>query len=119
MSICHYRRQPLRIWSYLVVVLFIGFGVKAEAYNKQFPPPPTDKNVTISNGGLSVTFNVAWGAVVVGVANKNVAHGLNIVDTNDVGRELQVDQFLMLKINGRRALMINPTQAGAEGYQGF
>lgn len=119
MSIGHHYRQQLRVWSYLVVVFFIGFGVKAEAYNKQFPPPPADKNVTISNGGLSVTFNVAWGAVVVGVANKNVAHGLNIVDTNDVGRELQVDEFLMLKINGHRALIINPTQAGAEGYQGF
>ncbi len=111
--------QPIRMCSCLLIALFVVIGVKASAYNSHFPPPPADKNVTISNGGLSVTFNTAWGAVVVGIANKNVANGLNIVDTNDVGRELQVDQFLMLKINGRNELIINPTQAGAEGYQGF
>jgi hypothetical protein len=66
-----------------------------------------------------VTFNISWGAVVVGIANKNVAKGLNIVDFNDVGRELQVDQFLRLKIGDHLELMINPTQAGAEGYQRY
>lgn len=101
------------------VALLVGFGVKADAYSQHFRPAPADKNVTISNGGLSITFNTAWGAVVVGIADKNVANGLNIVDANDVGRELQVDQFLMLKIKGRQELIINPTQAGAEGYQGF
>lgn len=91
----------------------------AEAYNKHFPPAPADKNVTISNGGLSITFNVAWGAAVVGIADRNVAHGLSIVDANDVGRELQPCQFLSSKIGGREELMINPTQAGALGDQAF
>ncbi|MGC9198557.1 MAG: hypothetical protein ACP5E5_06400 [Acidobacteriaceae bacterium] len=75
--------------------------------------------MTISNGGLSVTFNLAWGAVVIGIANKNVADGLNIVDYRDVGRELQVDEFLKLEIKGRKELIVNPTQAGAAGYQGY
>lgn len=103
----------------LFIALFVGFEAKADAHSKHFPPAPADKNVTISNGGLSITFNTAWGAVVVGIADKDVANALNIVDANDVGRELQVDQFLMLKINGHPELIINPTQAGAEGYQGF
>lgn len=102
-----------------ISMLFIVAGVKASASDSRWPPPPVSKNVTISNGGLSVTFNLSWGAVVVGIANKNVADGLNIVDTRDVGRELQTDQFLSLKIGGQRELMINPTQAGAAGYQGY
>jgi len=123
MKSCCSRIQWVQVCLYLPVALaatlFAVAGVKASASNRRWPPPPASKNVTISNGGLSVTFNLSWGAVVVGIANKNVAKGLNIVDSNDVGRELQTDQFLSLKIGGRRELMINPTQAGAEGYQGY
>ncbi len=82
-------------------------------------PPPRNKNVTISNGGLSVTFNIAWGAVVVGIYNKHVAHGLNIVDYHDVGRELQVDEFLFRNAPGRQPQRNNPTQAGALGHQAY
>ncbi len=144
-----YRRHlpGARICAYmpiaLAVVFFATAEAKASAANHAGPPPPASrnvtnsnsdigfvdpgfaapppasKNVTISNGGLAVTFNLAWGAVVVGIANANVANGLNIVDSHDVGRELQVDQFLSLKIGGRRELMINPTQAGAEGHQRY
>ncbi|MGC8625569.1 MAG: hypothetical protein ACP5VQ_09945 [Phycisphaerae bacterium] len=103
----------------LAVALFAVVGTKAIAYSKNWPAPPASKNVTICNGGLAVTFNISWGAVVVGIANKNVAHGLNIVDSHDTGRELQTDQFLFLKIGGRQELMINPTQAGAAGHQGY
>ncbi len=115
--------QGVQVRRYLPVALaaalFVVVGTKAIAYSKNWPPPPTSKNVTISNGGLAVTFNISWGGVVVGIANKNVANGLNIVDSHDVGRELQTDQFLFLKIGGRPELMINPTQAGAEGHQGY
>jgi hypothetical protein len=83
------------------------------------PPPPKNKDVTISNGGLSITFNLAWGAVVIGISNRNVAHGLNLVDFHDVGRELQVDQFLYRNSRGPQPLLVNPTQAGAEGYQAY
>ena len=76
-------------------------------------------DVTISNGGLSVTFNLSWGAVVTGIANTSVANGLNIVDSHDVGRELQTDQFLYQNIGGSNQLMINPTQAGAGGHQAY
>ena len=76
-------------------------------------------NVTISNGGLSVTFNLAWGAVVTGISNSNVGNGLNIVDSHDVGRELQTDQFLYQNIGGTRQLIFNPTQAGAGGSQPY
>ncbi len=100
-------------------MLFVSTGVQARAYNRHYPPPPAKKNVTISNGGLSVTFNIAWGAVVVAVKNRNIAHGLNLVDTHDVGRELQVDQFLELTKDDHRSLIINPTQAGAQGHQRF
>ncbi len=72
-------------------------------------------DVTISNGGLSVTFNLAWGAAVVGIANQNVDNGLDIVDAHDVGRLLQEDQFLYQEIAGSQQLMINPVQAGASG----
>jgi hypothetical protein len=79
-----------------------------------------DSNVTISNGGLSVTFNLSWGAVVTGIANEYVANGLNIVDGHDVGWELQTDQFLFQNIGGRNQLMINnPTQAGTGGFQAY
>lgn len=108
------------ITSFQIICLILLFaGLQAIASTKGFPPPPAGKNVTISNGGLSITFNLAWGGVVVGVANRHVAHGLNIVDTHDVGRELQVDQFLSLVMDGHRSLMINPTQAGALGHQAF
>ncbi len=76
-------------------------------------------NVTISNGGLSVTFNLAWGAVVTGISNTNVGNGLNIVDSHDVGRELQTDQFLYQNIGGTPQLIFNPTQAGAGGSQPY
>jgi hypothetical protein len=82
-------------------------------------PAVAGNDVTISNGGLSVTFNLSWGAVVTGIANTNVANGLNIVDSHDVGRELQTDQFLFQTINGSSQLMINPTQAGAGGNQAY
>ncbi len=85
----------------------------------RFRPPPKAKNVTISNGGLSVTFNIAWGAVVVGISNKHIARGLNIVDYHDVGRELQVDQFKFWNKPGRQPLLVNPTQAGAGGHQAY
>ncbi len=76
-------------------------------------------DVTISNGGLSVTFNLSWGAVVTGITNTNVDSGLNIVDSHDVGRELQTDQFLYQNIGGSQQLIINPTQAGAGGHQAY
>jgi len=99
-----------------VAALVAGFGMNAQAYSKRFPPPPADKNVVISNGGLSITFNMAWGASVIAIVNKNVAHGLNIVDSNDVGRELQPCQFLMFKkVGGFKGVITNPTQAGAQG----
>ncbi len=74
-------------------------------------------DVTISNGSLTLTFNLSWGAVVTGIANAYVGNGLNIVDSHDVGRELQTDQFLSQNIDGSNQLMINPTQAGAGGNQ--
>jgi hypothetical protein len=103
----------------IVCIAWILAGIPARAYRGQFRPGAKGKNVTISNGGLSVTFNIPWGGVVVSVSNRNVANGLNIVDTHDVGRELQVDQFLELIMDGHRSLMINPTQAGAFGHQAF
>ncbi len=95
------------------------FSSQAAFATPHFQPPPKNKNVTISNGGLSVVFNIAWGAVVVGITNKHVAHGLNIVDFHDVGRELQVDQFMYRNAPGRQPLLVNPTQAGAEGHQAY
>jgi hypothetical protein len=109
------RRRRLSLCCCLVATLFVGFGVNAQAYSDHYPPPPPDKNVTISNGGLSITFNIAWGASVIAITNKNVAHGLNIVDSNDVGRELQPCQFLALTIGGVKNVIVNPTQAGAQG----
>ncbi len=76
-------------------------------------------DVTISNGSLTLTFNLSWGAVVTGIANAYVGNGLNIVDSHDVGRELQTDQFLSQNIDGSNQLMINPTQAGAGGNQPY
>jgi hypothetical protein len=117
------RRFAFRKRGYVAAasasLLLAASGGNAFASSKNWPPPPASKNVTISNGDLSVTFNLAWGAVVIGISNKTVAHGLNIVDFNDVGRELQTDQFLKLKIGDREELIINPTQAGAEGYQPY
>lgn len=112
----HFRfRKRLTLCCCLAAALFVGFGMNAEAYTERYPPPPADKNVIISNGGLSITFNIAWGATVVAIANKNVAHGLNIVDNNDVGRELQACQFVLLKTGGLKYVISNPTQAGAQG----
>ncbi len=83
------------------------------------PAVGASNDVTISNGGLSVTFNLSWGAVVTSIANVNVANGLNLVDTVGVGREFQMDQFLMQDIGGSQQLMMNPTQAGAAGNQAY
>lgn len=113
------KRNKVRTYFVIVCMVCLSAEVQAKAYNKHFPPPPPKHNVTISNGGLAITFNIAWGGVVVAIANRNVAKGLNLVDTHDVGRELQVDQFLDLMMNGHRRLMINPTQAGALGQQAF
>ena len=76
-------------------------------------------DVTISNGGLAVTFNLSWGVVVTGIANANVANGLNIVDSHDVGRLFQTDQFLYQNISDSQQLIFNPTQAGAGGGQAY
>jgi hypothetical protein len=111
----HRSRGRLELGARLAVVLLMGAGMRAEAHNERWPTPPVDKNVIITNGGLSVTFNIAWGASVIGIANKNVAGGLNIVDSNDVGRELQPCQFMRLTINGHVETILNPTQAGAQG----
>ena len=117
------RIQWARVFYCLPVamgaVLLATAAARGSAHNSRFTPPTGSKNVTISNGGLAVTFDISWGAVVIGIANKNLADGLNIVDAANVGRELQVDQFLFLKIGGCQELMINPTQAGAAGYQGY
>lgn len=113
------NRLEVRAIVLSISMLFVSVGALAQTYDRHHPPPPARKNVTISNGGLSVTFNIAWGAVVVAVKNRNVAHGLNLVDTHDVGRELQVDQFLQLIKDGHLSLIINPTQAGAQGHQSF
>jgi hypothetical protein len=75
--------------------------------------------VTISNDGLSMTFNVAWGAVLIGMSNSHVGGGLNIINHHDVGRELQTDQFMYQDINGAEQFVLNPTQAGAGGYQAY
>ncbi|MGC9259661.1 MAG: hypothetical protein ACP5I8_06220 [Phycisphaerae bacterium] len=117
----HFSWEPIYIYRFIAftAMFLAAAGTSAGAANNPWAPPPASKNVSISNGGLTVTFNIAWGAVVVGMANQHVAHGLNIVDSHDVGRELQVDQFLSLKISGHPELMINPTQAGAAGYQGY
>jgi len=62
------RRSPLRPLCRAVAVCALGVVTVAGAYNRHFRPAPADKNVTISNGGLSVTFNIAWGAAVVAFA---------------------------------------------------
>jgi len=106
----------------IVFSFFIASSVfiTCPAYSyTQYPRPPAGRNVTISNGGLSITFNIAWGGVVVAIDNENVANGINIVDTHDVGRELQIAQFLSLRRHGKEVLMVNPTQAGALGRQAY
>ncbi|WP_238529082.1 hypothetical protein, partial [Acidithiobacillus thiooxidans] len=80
----------------IACMVWIFAGIPAEAYGSYFRPGPKGKDVTISNGSLSITLNIPWDGVVVSVSNRHVAHGLNIVDTHDPGRELQVDQFLFL-----------------------
>jgi hypothetical protein len=111
---CRWRRR-LALCCCLRSALLVSFAMNAQAHSERYPPPPADKNVTISNGGLSVTFNIAWGASVIAIANKNIARGLNIVDSNDVGRELQPCQFLRLTLGGFEGVIVNPTQAGAQG----
>ena len=105
----------LRLIVRTVAVSVAACAVGASA----LPAGAASNDVTISNGGLSVTFNLSWGAVVTGIANTSVANGLNIVDSHDVGRELQMDQFLYQNIGGSNQLMINPTQAGAGGHQAY
>ena len=115
-----FNREIPQIGAALCIVAACTlFAAPASASGVSYPRPPAKSNVVIENGGLAITFNIAWGGVVVSIADRNVAHGLNIVDTHDVGRELQVDQFLHLQIHGRNELMINPTQAGALGQQAF
>lgn len=113
------RRRPFSLLCRAVAACVLAGVTVAGAYNEHFRPAPADGNVTISNGGLAVTFNIAWGAAVVGIADRNVGHGLSIVDANDVGRELQPCQFLMLTIGGRKQVILNPTQAGALGNQPY
>jgi len=117
MKISNLRTGTVALSCILASTLFLV--TSAYASTGSYPRPPVKRNVTISNGGMSITFNIAWGAVVVSIANRNVADDLNIVDTHDVGRELQVDQFLHLRVHGRPRLIINPTQAGALGRQAF
>jgi|GEM_PF-2418998 len=111
------KRKPSdsRIIVRAVAVAVVACAVGASA----LPAGAASNDVTISNGGLSVTFNLSWGAVVTGIANTNVANGLNIVDSHDVGRELQTDQFLYQNIGGTQQLIYNPTQAGALGNQPY
>lgn len=103
----------------LIIFGALAFGGQNSRAAPRWRPPPKNRNVTISNGGLSVTFNLAWGAVVIRISNRHVAHGLNLVDFHDVGRELQVDQFLFRNAPGPQPLLVNPTQAGAEGHQAY
>lgn len=105
-----YSRSILRA----VASALVTFGMAAGTL-----PAMGASDVTISNGGLAVTFNLSWGAVVTAIANTEVASGLNIVDAANVGRELQTDQFLYQDISGGQQLMINPTQAGAAGGQAY
>ncbi len=112
-------RRVIGVTLSSIIGSFFLLSPPAYSYNTPYPRPPANRNVTISDGGLSITFNIAWGAVVVAIDNANVAHGLNIVDTHDVGRELQVAQFLSLRIHGRNRRIINPTQAGALGRQAY
>ena len=116
------KDQTLKRWMRGMLTAGILCGLhQMVVYAQQsiFPHPPAKRNVTISNGGLSITFNIAWWAVVVAIRNAHVANGMNIVDVHDVGREFQVDQFLHLMKDGKRSLMINPTQAGALGRQAY
>jgi hypothetical protein len=105
--------SSINIHAAAAVVIIVGMAIDASH------AIGASNDVTISNGGLSVTFNLNWGAVVTGISNANVANGLNIVDSHDVGRELQTDQFLSQNIGGSNQLMINPTQAGAGGSQPY
>jgi hypothetical protein len=112
-------RPNCRTLIALIIASAIACGGQNSRAASRWLPPPRNRNVTISNGGLSVTFNLAWGAVVIGISNRHIAHGLNLVDFHDVGRELQVDQFLFRRAPGPQPLLVNPTQAGAEGHQAY
>jgi hypothetical protein len=78
----------------------------------------TTHDVTISNGGLSLTFDIAWGGVVVAIDNRNVANGLNIEDRHDTGRLFQAAEFLYSRAPGQSKEVSNPTQAGSGGLRG-
>ena len=101
--------------SVLVVRAGLGVAVAAALAVGTAPVFATSTNTaTISNGGLSVKFDLNLGAVVTGVANSNVDNGLNIVDSHDPGRELQTDEFLFdSTTTSRTTLVSNPTQAGS------
>lgn len=113
------------LWRYAIFSVFFIVSPTVYSNNIQYPRPPKAETVVISNDGLAIRFNIAWGGVVTAITDNNVAHGLNIVDSHDVGRELQVDQFLLRKLKKNKhlinttQLMINPTQAGADGQQAF
>ena len=111
--------DKIHLHSSLIFRVAAGGVVIAGMAAVASPAVEASNDVTISNGGLSVTFDLSWGAVVTGIANANVANGLNLVDTVGVGREFQMDQFLMQNIGGSQQLMINPTQAGAAGNQAY
>lgn len=102
-----------------VVLRTAGLSVAAAITMSVLSAPAFGNNITISNGGLSVTFDLSWGAAVTGISNTNVANGLNLVDAHDVGRALQTDQFLYQNIGGTQQLIYNPTQAGAGGGQAY
>ena len=111
--------EKKRVFTGLIFRAAAGMVITAGMAVGVVPAFGANNDVTISAGGLALTFNLSWGAVVTGIANTNVANGLNIVDSNDVGRELQTDQFMYQNIGGSNQLMINPTQAGAGGNQAY
>lgn len=107
------------MYSYFILRAAAGAVVVSGITAGVLPAFGASNDVTISNGGLAVTFNLSWGAVVTSMANTNVANGLNIVDATDVGVELQEDQALYQNIGGSLQMMLNPTQGGAYGNQPY
>lgn len=107
------------MYSYFILRAAAGAVVVSGIAAGVLPAFGASNDVTISNGGLTVTFNLSWGAVVTSMANTNVANGLNIVDATDVGVELQEDQALYQNIGGSLQMMLNPTQGGAYGNQPY
>lgn len=86
--------EKKRVFTGLIFRAAAGMVITAGMAVGVVPAFGANNDVTISAGGLALTFNLSWGAAVTGIANTNVANGLNIVDSNDVGRELQTDQFM-------------------------